>query len=93
MSVVPTRAARLAASHLRAVDSDTAPGGASEPSDALIARACAGDVAAWAHLYQACFPAVFRQLRYYTDDSAVAEELAHRAARGCRRVARRRAAL
>lgn len=82
MSVVPSpRAARLAASHLRAIEpapaSPRAAAGAAR--DDLIARACAGDVAAWAHLYQATYPAVFRQLRYYTGDSAVAEELAQEA--------------
>lgn len=80
MSAVPTpRAARVAAGHLRAVDSTAAAGDAGGPTFALIARACDGDVAAWASLYQQCFPAVFRQLRYYTGDSGVAEELAQEA--------------
>ncbi len=72
-----TRAARLAASHLRAVDP---PGADAEALvSALVARACDGDVNAWSRLYQRCFPAVFRQLRYYTGDAAVAEELAQEA--------------
>lgn len=77
MSVPGPRAARLAASHLRAVEPAADDFGA--PTPALIARACVGDVAAWAHLYQLCFPAVFRQLRYYTGDTGVAEELAQEA--------------
>ena len=78
MSASPSsRAARLAASHLRAVDPP-----ADDPAalvSALVDRACDGDVSAWSRLYQRCFPAVFRQLRYYTGDSAVAEELAQEA--------------
>lgn len=72
-----TRAARLAASHLRAVDAPRAD--SSAPVDALIARACEGDVAAWSRLYQTCFDGLFRQMRYYTGDAAVAEELAQEA--------------
>jgi RNA polymerase sigma-70 factor (ECF subfamily) len=80
MSAVPTpRAARVAASHLRAVDSSAEGNDAEGPTFAVIARACDGDVAAWAHLYQQYFPAVFRQLRYYTGDSGIAEELAQEA--------------
>jgi RNA polymerase sigma-70 factor (ECF subfamily) len=79
MSVAPPpRAARLAASHLRAVD----PAPEREPADAtpaLVARACDGDVSAWSRLYTLCYPAVYRQLRYYTGDGAVAEELAQEA--------------
>jgi RNA polymerase sigma factor (sigma-70 family) len=79
MSVAPPpRAARLASSHLRAV----APAPAREPADAtpaLVDRACDGDVAAWSRLYTLCYPAVYRQLRYYTGDGAVAEELAQEA--------------
>ena len=76
MSVVPSpRAARLAATHLRAVE----PAVAGRPTPAVLARACAGEVSAWAHLYQHSFPAVFRQLRHYTGDSGVAEELAQEA--------------
>lgn len=77
MSASPSpRAARLAASHLRAVAPDDDP---AVLAPALVARACDGDVAAWSRLYQRCFPAVFRQLRYFTGDSAVAEELAQEA--------------
>lgn len=35
-----------------------------------------GDTEAWAELYAACYPAVFRQLRYLTGDDPLAEELA-----------------
>lgn len=78
MSVLPSpRAARLAATHLRAVE--PAAGDLDAPTPTLIARALAGDVTAWAHLYQLCFPAVFRQLRHYTGDNGVAEELAQEA--------------
>lgn len=81
MSVAPPpRAARLAASHLRAVEPPAAPEPApTDATTALVARACDGDVAAWSRLYQLCYPAVFRQLRYYTGDGAVAEELAQEA--------------
>ncbi|MCY0987884.1 sigma-70 family RNA polymerase sigma factor [Nannocystis sp. ILAH1] len=77
MSVPSPRAARLAASHLRAVE--PAAGDFAAPTPALVTRACEGDVGAWAHLYQLCYPAVFRQLRYYTGDTGVAEELAQEA--------------
>lgn len=69
----PPRSAR----HLRAVDGPAED--AHVLSDSLIARACEGDVAAWSRLYQLCFPAVFRQLRHYTGDTALAEELAQEA--------------
>lgn len=63
--------------HLRAVD-----GPAEDPAALmadLVARACAGEVSAWSSLYQRCFPAVYRQLRHYTGDGALAEELAQEA--------------
>lgn len=69
----PPRTAR----HLRAVDPPT--GDEQDLADNLVARACDGDVAAWSRLYQRCFPAVFRQLRHYTGDTALAEELAQEA--------------
>ncbi|MBL9104766.1 MAG: RNA polymerase sigma factor [Myxococcales bacterium] len=44
--------------------------------DALVAGACAGDIAAWAELYARCYDGLLRQLRHLTGDLAIAEELA-----------------
>lgn len=43
---------------------------------AVLVRAQAGDVSAWAIVYEDQYMGVFRQLRYLTGDAAVAEELA-----------------
>lgn len=42
----------------------------------LVARACAGDIGAWATLYERCYDGLLRQLRHLTGDLAIAEELA-----------------
>lgn len=42
----------------------------------LVAGACAGDIGAWARLYERCYDGLLRQLRHLTGDLAIAEELA-----------------
>ncbi len=44
-------------------------------ADALVARAVAGDVAAWSALYQETFDAVFRHVCFLTGDPTVAQDL------------------
>jgi RNA polymerase sigma-70 factor (ECF subfamily) len=50
--------------------------GSSCLDEGVLARARSGDVSAWALVYEEQYMGVFRQLRYLTGDSAVAEELA-----------------
>lgn len=65
------------ATHLRIVpDADLPLAGPPVSRGEWVARACAGDVAAWAELYQSCYDGLLRHLRHLTGDLAVAEELA-----------------
>lgn len=50
--------------------------GRADDADALEARACAGDVSAWGAVYARHYGRLLRQLRHWTGDLAVAEELA-----------------
>jgi len=60
----------------RAPDADTAP---RERERALVDAAAAGNSAAWARLYQDNFDSLYRDARYLSRDSALAEELVQEA--------------
>lgn len=63
---------------LRVVDASAGGARSEEAIDlvsVLVERARAGDMQAWARLYQVHFDGLFRHLRYLTGDAQVAEEL------------------
>lgn len=64
------------ATHLRLCPAPDAAADPGQASAAVVARACAGDIGAWAQLYERCHAGLLRQLRHLTGDLAIAEELA-----------------
>lgn len=84
--------------HLRPVEPLAEPVAATpraEPETAgLEAKACTGDLEAWAALYAAHYASVFRQIRYLCGDRVIAEELSQetfaQAMASCRRYDPRR---
>ncbi len=51
-------------------------GGAPDPDEALVARATAGDMAAWAKLYERHFAGVLRHICFLSGDASIGEDLA-----------------
>lgn len=51
-------------------------GGAPDPDEALVAQATAGDMAAWAKLYERHFAGVLRHICFLSGDASIGEDLA-----------------